>query len=159
MYPMASLALLDGQHAQEVAKTIGSVTVQDGSPLFRDLTVSGRTVQFGIALELDVVANGDNARLVPMGTSTPMTVPMATLGVNVRERLGGSNTAQHVPEGIGIAYGRGVRPDQRRERVDLLDVAPSILTNLLGVSSPPPCRAAPRSSRGPAPVPAESVSH
>jgi hypothetical protein len=88
-----------------------------------------------------------------------MTVPMATLGVNIRERLGGSNTAQHVPEGIGIAYGRGVRPDQRRERVDLLDVAPSILTNLLGVSSPPSMSGRPSLFAAAGPVPAESVSH
>jgi hypothetical protein len=159
MYPMASLALLDGQHAQEVARTIGSVTVQDGSPLFRDVTVSGRTVQFGIALELDVLANGDNARLVPMGSSTPITVPMAALGVNIRERLGGSNTAQHVPEGIGIAYGRGVRPDERRKRVDLLDVAPSILVNLLGVSSPPSMSGRPSLFAAAGQVPVESVSH
>jgi hypothetical protein len=136
MYPMTSLALLDGQSADDAAAAIASVSVADGSSLFRDLAVSGRTVQFGIAFELDVVTNSGDVRLVPMGSSAPVLVPMSSIGVKVRDRLGGSNTANHVPEGIVITYGQGLTPHHDREKVDLLDVAPSILANLLDVTPP-----------------------
>ena len=143
MYPMASLALRNGHPADEAAAAIASITVAGGSPLFRDVAASGHTVQFGIAFELDVVANGGNVRLVPMGSSTPVVMPMSAIGIKVRDRLGGSNTANHVPEGIAIRYGRGSRPRDDRDIVDLLDMAPSILANLLGVDPPGSMRGTP----------------
>jgi hypothetical protein len=51
----------------------------------------------------------------------------------MRSRVGGDNTAYHIPEGMMLAYGAGVTPDPSRKEVDLLDVAPSILANALGV--------------------------
>jgi hypothetical protein len=114
MYPMSSLALLEGQCAEEAAAAIGSVTVKDGSPLFRDVTASGSTVQFGVAFELDVAANNGAVRMVPLGSTTPLTAPMRSIGMTVRGRLGGSNTAQHVPEGIAI----GTSPRESRSHTE-----------------------------------------
>ena len=54
------------------------------------------------------------------------------VGIEVAERLGGGNTAYHIPEGILFSYGPGISPDQSRERISVLEAAPGIL-GLLGL--------------------------
>ena len=58
-------------------------------------------------------------------------------------KIGGDNTAYHVPEGMMLAYGAGVTRDPSRKEVDVLDVAPSILANALGVEPAPSMRGIP----------------
>jgi len=69
----------------------------------------------------------------PTGAESDVTSTPADLGFIVRSRVGGDNTAYHIPEGIMLAYGAGVTRDPSRKEVDVLDVAPSLLANALGV--------------------------
>jgi predicted AlkP superfamily phosphohydrolase/phosphomutase len=62
-------------------------------------------------------------------------VSFADIGLVAKPRLGGSNTAYHVPEGILLLLGNEISPSGDRRVVDVLDVAPSILT-YLGVEVP-----------------------
>jgi hypothetical protein len=72
-----------------------------------------------------------------LGTQSEVTGTPADLGLVVRPRLGGGNTGYHVPEGMMVAYGAGVSPDPSRKTVDVLDVTPSLLANVLGVEPAP----------------------
>ena len=69
----------------------------------------------------------------PAGGESDATATPADLGFIVRSRIGGDNTAYHIPEGIMLAYGAGVTRDPSRKEVDVLDVTPSLLANALGV--------------------------
>ncbi len=72
-----------------------------------------------------------------------MTVPATELGLSVHSRIGGVNTGYHIPEGILLAAGAGVTADPSRKEVDILDVAPSLLANALGVDPPPSMKGIP----------------
>ena len=79
----------------------------------------------------------------PSGAENDVAGTPADLGLAVRPRLGGANTAYHIPEGMMLAYGAGVLPDPSRKEVDLLDVAPSLLANVLGIEPAPSMRGVP----------------
>lgn len=89
-------------------------------------------------INLDAEA-GQRTRLryLPLGADAEAIGMPAELGLAVRQRLGGGNTAYHIPDGMLLAYGAGIAPDSSRREVDVLDVAPSLLANLLNV---PPAR-------------------
>jgi hypothetical protein len=69
----------------------------------------------------------------PAGDQDVVSATAADFGLAFRTRLGGHNTAYHTPDGMLLAYGSGVPPDSSRKDVDVLDVAPSLLVNVLGV--------------------------
>jgi predicted AlkP superfamily phosphohydrolase/phosphomutase len=60
----------------------------------------------------------------------------------VRSRLGGGNTAYHVPDGILITAGDGIGSGGNRAEVSILDAAPSLLA-LLNVEPTPDMRGRP----------------
>ena len=118
---------------------MSSVVDSDGRPMFRDFAVQGRTVSFEIDYDSPRAAAGERLTFAPRH-GEPRQGPPASLGIQVRRRVGGGNTAYHVPEGMLLAYGAGVRPDHSRRRVSILDVAPSLLGDFLGVEPPPTMR-------------------
>ena len=110
--------------------------------MFRDFSVNGRTVSFEI--NFDRPDAREDEKLAFLGRDgVQVTVEPADLGIAVRRRTGGGNTAYHVPEGMLLAYGTGVAPDPARSPVDILDVAPSLLANVLCIEPAASMRGAP----------------
>jgi hypothetical protein len=131
------LVFADEAAAHAAVAPLESVVIEGVGPMFGRFRVEGRTVTFAIA---NVVDNPDEKPEVSipvhfraLGAATDTTVTPADLGFILRSRVGGDNTAYHIPEGIMVAYGAGVTHDPSRKEVDVLDVAPSLLANVLGV--------------------------
>ena len=104
--------------------------------------MEGKTVTFGI----DYTVPGEDTTTVtvrPSGAATAVNVPATDLGLSVHARIGGVNTGYHIPEGILLAAGAGVTADPSRKEVDILDVAPSLLANALGVEPAPSMKGIP----------------
>jgi hypothetical protein len=147
MYPYLSLVFADEAAAQAAVGPIESVAIDGVGPMFSQFRVEGRTVTFAIA---NVIDNPDEnhglsipVHFRPAGAESDATTTPADLGFTFRSRVGGDNTAYHVPEGMMLAYGAGVTRDPSRKEVDVLDVAPSLLANALGVEPAPSMRGIP----------------
>ena len=100
-------------------------------------------MQFTIPLDTGVTSATETVTFTPIGTATAQTARLDALGISVRQRMGGSNTGYHVPEGMAVVYGAGIGVDPSRAAVDLLDMAPSLLANVLGVDPPESLRGSP----------------
>ncbi|GAA2543936.1 hypothetical protein [Mycolicibacterium diernhoferi] len=136
MYPMLSLVFGSEADAKAATGPLESVSVDGGGPLFARVRVEGRTVTFGT--DYAVEAGSDPVlRFRPVGADQESTARASDLGFAPHSRVGGVNTGYHIPEGILLAAGAGVRPDPSRKEVDVLDVAPSLLANVLGVEPGP----------------------
>jgi hypothetical protein len=133
MYPHLSLVFADEVAAKEALAPLESVTAEGGSPIFSRFRVEGKTVTFGIPLADESCDMSTRLVFTPVGASESVTGTPAEVGLSFRPRVGGDNTAYHVPEGILLAVGGGLTPDTSRREVDVLDVAPSLLVNVLGV--------------------------
>jgi hypothetical protein len=55
-------------------------------------------------------------------------------GIDFEDRIGGGNTAYHVPEGIFIVDGPGIGADDSRRQFDVRSAKPFLL-GLLGLST------------------------
>jgi hypothetical protein len=137
MYPHLSLVFADEAAAQAAIAPLQSVVVDGVGRLLGRFRVQGRTVTFAIVNVLDDPGGQQQllmpAHFRPAGTDSDATATPAELGFILRSRVGGDNTAYHIPEGMMLAYGAGVARDPSRKEVDILDVAPSLLANALGV--------------------------
>jgi len=133
MYPRISLQFDREDEAKASVGALKSVEGEGCGAVFRDFNVNGRTVSFEI--NFDEIGAGAEEQLtfVPVEGGQRTTTP-AALGIALRARTGGGNTAYHIPEGILLAYGAGIDPGGARAAIDILDVAPSILANLLDVA-------------------------
>ena len=135
MYPHLSLVFADDASARAAVAPLESVHTEGGRPLFSRFRVEGRTVTFAIDNAVDRGAEdvGLSApvRFAPGDARDAATATPAELGFTYRARVGGDNTAYHIPEGILLAYGAGIPRDPTRKEVDVLDVAPSLLANVL----------------------------
>jgi hypothetical protein len=147
MYPYLSLVFADEAAAQAAVTPIESVQIEGVGPMFSQFRVEGRTVTFAIA---NVIDNPDEeyglsipVHFRPAGAESDSTTTPADLGFTFKTRVGGDNTAYHIPEGMMLAYGDGITRDPSRKEVDVLDVAPSILANALGVEPAPSMRGIP----------------
>lgn len=134
MYPRVCLRFPDEATAAAAVAPIGSVVSPTG-PMFHDLHVHGTTVSFEIDYRFSATGLADDVRYTPVG-GPEVSGAIDRLGIATRRRLGGGNTAYHVPEGIFVAAGAGVTPDPSRDKVSVLDAAPSIL-DLLDVAPAP----------------------
>jgi hypothetical protein len=134
MYPRLTLMFDDEETARAAIAPIESARTAAG-PLFRDLRLIGTTLSFEIGYQEDADALARQASWTTVDGRS-VTADISALGVTVRERPGGGNTAQHVPEGIFVAYGSGASPDRSRAQSSVLDAAPSILA-LLGLDPAP----------------------
>lgn len=134
MYPRVSLMLPDEAAAAAAVEPIRSVASGAG-PMFSDVRVRGTTVSFEVDYRFSSSGLPDDLRWTPAG-GEPRSGVIGDLGIVADRRLGGANTAYHVPEGIFLAAGAGIDHDPSREKVSVLDAAPSIL-DLLGVTPDP----------------------
>lgn len=141
MYPHLSLVFADEAAAHAAVAPLESVVVEGVGPLFARFRVEGRTVTFAIANVIDNPEERPEPSIPvhcrPAGSETDVTVTPTDLGFTLKSRVGGDNTAYHIPEGMLLAYGAGVTRDPSRKEVDVLDVAPSLLANALGVEPAP----------------------
>lgn len=132
MYPRVSLKFDDKATAEAAIPALGSVVGADARAMFRNITVHGRTVSFETDYDHPTAAADEDMSLILQG-GAPRRVRPGDLGIAVRQRLGGGNTAYHIPEGMLLAYGEGIGADPSRAQVSVLDVAPSVLSDLLGI--------------------------
>jgi hypothetical protein len=147
MYPHIALQLPDESDALPAAMALAGVRRSNGTPLFGDMRVLGSTVSFqvdnfGGAEEGErtmVVGAADGGGHDGGGTAAVAgrSLPIDQLGITVKPRLGGANTAYHIPQGMALAWGAGIRPDHSRREVDILDVTPSLLADVLDVPPHP----------------------
>jgi predicted AlkP superfamily phosphohydrolase/phosphomutase len=128
------------QAAEAAAPVLQSVSTELG-PMFVDFRTHERTLSFYGAMNPDE-ENLPTSLSWTDGEGVRRTGSIGDLGIVIRHRAGGGNTAQHTPEGMFIAYGAGVEPDDSRQKLDILDTGPSIL-NLLGLSPAPDMQGVP----------------
>jgi hypothetical protein len=133
MYPRISFDFRGGD-TSGAAATLATVTIGDGL-MFSDIHVQGTTVSCSIEFPRGASELPRAVSYLPAGGTSRTDADIAALGIVVRSRPGGANTAYHVPEGIFVAYGDGIVPDESRHEVSVLDAAPSIL-GVLGVEPP-----------------------
>ncbi|HEX2213209.1 MAG TPA: hypothetical protein VHH12_07130 [Mycobacterium sp.] len=136
MYPHLSLVFADDAAARDAVTPLRSVHIEGVGPLFSRFHVECRTVTFAIDNAIDEIDRALDAVVVRYRGHDAPTDAVATptqLGLVLRSRVGGDNTAYHIPQGMLLAYGAGVPRDPSRTEVDVLDVAPSLLANVLGV--------------------------
>lgn len=156
MYPGISLVFGDEAAAREAITPLESIRTEDGQQLFRapvfpcrragkTATVVRRTLLPKPSATSSYADSGQHIRLRyrPLGADSELLATPAELGLAVRQRLGGGNTAYHNAEGILLAYGAGIAPDPSRKVVDVLDVSPSLLANVLNVEPAPTMRGIP----------------
>jgi len=139
MYPHIALQLPDESDAMPAAMALAAVRRSSGTPLFGDMRVFGSTVSFQVN---NSGGAEDGERTLVIGSADgagppEQSLPLDQLGITVKPRLGGANTAYHVPQGMALAWGAGIRPDQSRRQVDILDMAPSLLADVLDVPPHP----------------------
>ena len=122
MYPRYALTFATTSEAERAASKLESVRIGD-RPMFTAVKVEGRSVSAEVARW--------QAGEEPSVGDRPVT--LGQLGLEIEERLGGGNTAYHVPQGIWIEYGRGVEPDSSRTEFSVLEAKPRIL-EVLGLT-------------------------
>jgi hypothetical protein len=137
MYPFLSLVFADDAAALAAVAPLESVIIEGGGPLFASLRVEGRTVTFAIDNGDGETGMSTRLQFAPTGAQGVVNGTPADFGLTFRQRVGGDNTGYHIPEGMMLVDGDGVAPDPSRKEVDVLDVAPSLLANVLGVEPAP----------------------
>lgn len=132
MYPRVAFAFNTPEDAAASVDVLKSAHGEGCGPIFRDFSANGLTVSFEI--NYDELGDGEDEKLVFVDRGGMRKTRMPSdLGIAVRNRTGGGNTAYHVPAGMLLAYGAGIAADSRRVGVNILDIAPSLLSNVLGV--------------------------
>lgn len=143
MYPRTSLKFPNQESAKAAIIALQSVTSSAGLK-FQEFTLHESTLSFLIYPfnSLDLTRDVSYSPLpeekslikdasLPGETSQGnIACQIDDLGIDIKTRPGGGNTAYHTPEGILISYGTGVVPNQSRQKINILDVAPSILSLL-----------------------------
>ncbi|HEX4434070.1 MAG TPA: hypothetical protein VH012_04515 [Acidimicrobiales bacterium] len=140
MYPVISLLFPTSQEAEAAAPVLESVSTELG-PMFVDFRAQGRTLSFYVWMNKDHEDIPEKLSWTD-AAGVQRTGFIGDLGIVIRHRAGGGNTAQHLPDGIFIAYGEGIEADASRDKVDILDAAPSIL-DLMGIRPEPDMQGAP----------------
>jgi hypothetical protein len=149
MYPAQSAVFADEAEARKAVAPIESVVAEGFGPMFSHVRLEGRTVTFlirGFEYATDHAGKDPDMKTPVTFTSANIQTATATpaeLGLAVRTRTGGDNTGYHIPQGMLLAYGAGLHPDTSRREIDILDVAPSLLANVLGVEPGPAMRGNP----------------
>jgi hypothetical protein len=133
MYPRTALIFSNEENAKAAIKKLQSVTSSSGLK-FYDFNLYENSLTFAIiadsaspGLSRDV---SYSSSLEEKSLTTLTTGKIEDLGISIKTRPGGGNTAYHTPEGIFITYGSGILPNPSRQKVSVLDAAPSILSLL-----------------------------
>jgi hypothetical protein len=135
MYPMGAVQLPDEALAKQVSQLLGQILDTKGEPLFVNMQVRGRSVIFRTDVEAEVPEGEDEVTIVD-AAGERRRLSYSDVGLVLRSRLGGGNTAYHIPQGMMLTYQAGDRPLRDRQEIDILDVAPSLLKNVLDVEVP-----------------------
>ena len=137
MHPMCSLAFgsARGRRPRGGQRLARVADHRDERSLFETIEqqgASGLTFRTGYRPVPD-----DDPHLARLVSDPTPTATYESVGLAVRSRLGGGNTAYHIPEGILVDYAPGMAStgDDRRA-ISALDVAPSLLANVYGVNPP-----------------------
>lgn len=129
MYPACSIEVSDAEEAGALQAVLEDLSDSTGGQVFGEFGVNGPSVTFKMRMRAD----GAERDPVLVHQSTGRRIPFADAGIEVKERLGGGNTAYHVPDGIMVRWRPGAAADSARRDVDVLDVAPSMLANVWGL--------------------------
>ncbi|HEX2827945.1 MAG TPA: alkaline phosphatase family protein [Burkholderiales bacterium] len=122
MHPNFTVELASSDDAATFVERVSSLVGADGRPAFYDIDVEGNTVLFSIGCTRELVEGG---RLrTPGGTE----IPFAELGIEVMQRDAG--TGYHQPLGIVIRCGANVAANDRRTRIESVDIAPLLFADL-----------------------------
>jgi hypothetical protein len=129
MYPMNSLEFPTEASAMRAGEILPLV-MSGGEPLISDVRVDGVSVSFRVRLEFDgaELSHDVEFRTEVGGAKTAGTIE--ALGISTAKRLGGGNTAYHIPDGIFITYGNGVEPDSSRSQFDVREASTEVLGHL-----------------------------
>jgi hypothetical protein len=145
MYPRTALIFSNEENAKTAIKQLQSVTSRSGLK-FYDFNLYENSLTF--AIKADSASPGlsrdvsYSSSLEEKSLTTLTTGKVEELGISIKTRPGGGNTAYHTPEGIFITYGSGIVPNPSRQKVSVLDAAPSILS-LLDLPQPESLRGKP----------------
>jgi len=138
MHPMCSIEFANPAEAESAADVLAQVTDQAGRSVFQAIEARGRSVTFNTHYE--PIRNADlqvlNIPKVGRNPTEMRTVSFGDAGLAARARVGGGNTAYHIPEGIVLSYVNGGVADSSREEVDILDMSPSLLSTVLDAPVP-----------------------
>ena len=129
MYPMNALEFPDGAAAERAGRVLDLV-VSGGKPLLHDVRVDGRSISYRVRQEID---GDDLSHEVEYRTAVGgpvQTGKIEDLGIGTAKRLGGGNTAYHMPQGIYITHGPGVTADDSRREFDVRSAAEVVLGHM-----------------------------
>lgn len=147
MHPYVSLVFPDENAASVACEPLESVHADGIGRLFPEVRQEGRSVAIRLTYKTDdlneLTAMRTRLTFGKLGVDGQSHATPADLGLTFRTRLGGANTAYHIPEGILLANGAGIEADRSRKEVDVLDVSPSLLANVLRVDPSPKMRGTP----------------
>ncbi len=133
MYPGYSLVFASEAEAEAARARIGSLRI-GSEPLFRGFRRAASTLRFEIV-------SPESAELGAICDGAGSAFDLENLGIVARNRLGGTNTAHHVPQGILIVFGPSISADPSRREIDSRTVRSHIL-HLLGCDCATPARVA-----------------
>lgn len=131
MYPRYAFQYGSPEDAEQAQGRLEAISLE-GDPFFSDFDLNGRTLSAavsGFKGTGSLVVDSDGRR-----------AELEELGFAVEERLGGGNTAHHIPQGIWISYGDGVPADSSRAEFSALEAKPRLL-DMLGAQSESQSRA------------------
>jgi hypothetical protein len=130
MYPRTALNFYNEKNAKAAIKQLQSVTSISGLK-FDDFNLYENSLTFAIGsgshspgLSRDVSYSSS------LEEKSLTTGKVEDLGISIKTRPGGGNTAYHTPEGIFITYGPEIAPNPSRQKISVLDAAPSVLSLL-----------------------------
>lgn len=129
MYPMNALEFPSPEAAKNAGELLGLIEV-DGSPLIDEVEVFGESVAYKIRAEYNRETLTRDLEYRTSVDGDPVKGTLEDLGMDTAKRLGGGNTAYHVPDGIYITYGSSIGKDQSRETFDVRDASAKIMTHL-----------------------------
>lgn len=129
MYPMNSMEFPSESAARRAGEILPLVT-SGGEPLISDVRVEGVSISFRVRLEFDGDELSHELEYRSEVGGPVISASIEDLGISTAKRLGGGNTAYHIPEGIYITYGPGIEPDASRNVFDVREASSEVLGHL-----------------------------
>ena len=129
MYPMYALEFPTEESAKHAGAILAQIDVS-GHRLIEQVEVFGRSVSYKVhsAVDQESLPRDVTYRLELGGD--PIQADLGELGFTTAKRLGGGNTAYHVPDGIYITYGATIAPDASREAFDVREASAKVMGHL-----------------------------
>ncbi len=129
MYPMNSMEFPTEAAALRAIEILPLV-MSGGDPLISDVRVDGVSVSFRVRVEFDGAELSRELEFRTEVDGPVSTGAIEDLGISTAKRLGGGNTAYHIPDGIFITYGRDIEPEDSRAVFDIRTASSEVLHHL-----------------------------